>query len=271
MDVEPHRFLGIPVVTINQGLDSDENIKINKYLIGKHKECSCDALEGIEEKIKKHLDKLYAKHSNLQSVSSSCFKVKGNEIIETPCIVLYCSLKGYIPLEEEKFPECIENTPTDIREGYAVATGPADVNDPLGLGCSIGALGRGESGSLGVFTQNGIYQTGFISCAHVFFSYTDLKRNVENNRQELLIGEENVIRVRQPGGSIHDDSTDNVCGKVTSGWYGDISVIDPFTRKELDVTVDLATVQLTHRAPSVHLLRPEIDENIRNRSGKIKE
>ena len=265
------RFAGYRVVTINQelGLHEEDNIhahlKANTYIWEK------DELRSIETTIDQNTSTLFDRHSNLQAISSSRFKSQknGTLISACGCIVLYCSLKGYRPIGEEKFPRKIGNFSTDVREGYALSCGVREVNDPLGLGCSVGSLDRKVFGSVGPFIKKGLQSCpcGFISCAHVFFEYEDLHTLTQGCKCIINLNQRKYVV--QPGQE-NDNYTfkPEICGDIESGYYGDISTKDPITREPIDITVDMVVVRLLARQPGQYMTRPVVDAPFCNKNGK---
>lgn len=141
----------------------------------------------VEAAIQHHGERLFKNHSNLNVISGSAIKsMKSGSILKRkPCVVLYCSSKGYIPFDEDPFPKTLyvgkKDVDVDVREGY-FALCPAGItmsewNNPLRIGGSIGRKG-GLSGTLGPFVELSDGSLGFITCAHVFQN-DNPGRNVE--------------------------------------------------------------------------------------------
>jgi hypothetical protein len=141
---------------------------------------SSDAiLEEIKKCINKNADDLFQKHSNLNVILPSVMKSVGymsdkqkHEIKIEPCIALYVSVKGYIPLKETLFEKVIDGFPTDVLEGEfePYMGGPNDYHDHLKIGVAIHAnRGDQEVGTLGGFVEHPVHGLCGITCAHVVY------------------------------------------------------------------------------------------------------
>nr|XP_022306057.1 uncharacterized protein LOC111112658 isoform X2 [Crassostrea virginica] len=117
-------------------------------------------------------EKIYAKYSNVVGIDVSNFYSKHQEV--TPCIVLYCLDKDFIPLGEETLPRSLymstndpsksTEIPCDFREEI-IMFGSCNncLGDTFNLGCNIG--GPINGGSLGFFINSPF--KGFLTAAHV--------------------------------------------------------------------------------------------------------
>lgn len=117
-------------------------------------------------------EKIYAKYSNVVGIDVSNFYSKHQEV--TPCIVLYCLDKDFIPLGEENLPRSLymstndpsksTEIPCDFREEI-IMFGSCNncLGDTFNLGCNIG--GPINGGSLGFFINSPF--KGFLTAAHV--------------------------------------------------------------------------------------------------------
>ena len=125
-------------------------------------------------------------HSKLTMMSASCKISKcytGNSngtILNRQCVTLYVHVKGYIPLQEEPFPEELGNYPVDVREAVFtqfVGGRPNEYHENLRMGCAITARtenGHVFVGTLGGFLEHPPYGLCCITCAHVIC--TDLNK-----------------------------------------------------------------------------------------------
>lgn len=181
-------------------------------------------------------DDLLAKHSNITLLTISGIKSRGfsgskHLITVTPCVVVYCKVKGIVPFGEPIFPETIAGYPVDVREGTcSFASNPAG----LQLGQKIGPLRTLFAfGTLGGFVDlPESNTTGFITCAHVVCSHDILQRgNVQTYIQN------NCIEISDK--SI--DSTESI-GVVRKAVfrYG----------QDTQVSIDAALVEITSRNPT---------------------
>ena len=77
-----------------------------------------------------------------------------------------------IPYGESQFPKYIEGFPTDVREGYF----NFGSNQQIQIGKSILRRGIPKAGTIGGFVDLDHDQTGLITCAHTFYSLSELRR-----------------------------------------------------------------------------------------------
>jgi hypothetical protein len=110
---------------------------------------------------------LFENHSNLEVVSVSAHRSQrnGDKLTLEPCIVLYCSCKGVIPVGEKEFPTEINMVKTDVREGFfylfpndGFFKRATDKLDPLRIGASIGRKGMFNTGD-----RSNIYLSGYMN------------------------------------------------------------------------------------------------------------
>ncbi|KAK3598315.1 hypothetical protein CHS0354_029224 [Potamilus streckersoni] len=176
------QFLGLPI--IYRRFDEIEMEPLENRLNDEYQRVSFTKNDVVTVKllINEHGEYLFKMHSNLEAISASSIRSTKHGIIKQTSIVLYCRLKGVIPYGEELFPEELkvdeQRYPTDIREGFfSLGMIPAQrlpsnphphfVNNPLRMGCSIGASGFKFAGTLGPFVRIGANDIGFLTCAHV--------------------------------------------------------------------------------------------------------
>ncbi|OWF34502.1 hypothetical protein KP79_PYT03429 [Mizuhopecten yessoensis] len=190
--------------------------------------------------------RLWETHSNLNVIRIHSVTFRNNiETKEQPCVVLYCSSKGIVPLGEPDFPKRLEIDEHDsvvviVREGYfrrgsGYETQASDAyHNTLKMGCNIGRLNLEEgqqhlSGTLGPFVRNKNNEVGFLTCAHVLF-------NITNSSENFYFpgGASSTIEVTQPSPDIRTPSG-SACGIV------DKAIFDPGR----DTSIDVAVVQLT--------------------------
>ena len=230
-----------------------------------------ETVDLIEEAINKHSPVLYCNHSKLQSISASLIKSKnkGHTISHCPCIVLYCPLKGYIPLGETPFPSMIDNIPTDVRESYVSPISLENLHDPIGMGSEIGRKNLHKFGSVGIFVTNADNKVGFITSAHTFVDMKHIHEKLDDGQ----FSNEERLEIVQPS---HDEKRpllpEQVCGYIDKGcgWIrDDVKTKDPITGEEMDVGVDMAYVKLTSRAPETALSNPKVDQKILDSTGNI--
>ena len=230
-----------------------------------------EVVDLIEETINKHSQVLYCNHSKLQSISASLVKSKkkGNDICHCACIVLYCPLKGYIPLGETQFPSMIDNIPTDVRESYVSPMSLENLHDPIGMGSEIGRKNLHKFGSVGIFVTSADNKVGFITSAHTFVDIEHIHESLDDGQ----FNNEERIEIVQPS---HDEKKpllpEQVCGYIDKGcgWLkNDIKTKEPISGEEIHVGVDMAYVQLTSRAPQTALSNPKVEQTILDSTGNL--
>lgn len=230
-------YLGVKIRIQNPNIIDDEDSIIfetetkNNYAINQK------TLYLMEKVIQCNGDRLFQNHSNLNIISVSAAKLneKGEKKKE-PCIVLYCTTKDVIPINEEPFPHFLywnrKRFVTDIREGYfSLCPGgvtPRDWNNPLRSGASIGIKGDySQEATMGPFVQLRDGTLGFVTCAHLF-------NNVNKDLKTHVV---------QPSVAVFStpDITkeDKVCGYLVQ------SIFEP----NRDVSIDAALVKITSRVP----------------------
>ncbi|XP_021367569.1 uncharacterized protein LOC110459563 [Mizuhopecten yessoensis] len=206
-----------------------------------------------EKAIARNRDRLWRDHSNLNiiGVSPVIYRSNGANIIQKPCIVLYCSTKGVVPLDEPDFPKQLDiekddSIDVDVHEGYFLPGGYSSLpstsyHDVLKMGCDIGRstpVGdppRFLGGTLGPFVKFN-NKIGFLTCAHVLFGIAnptttlDYKYDV-NNKIEVVQPSSDTTTVNGPP---------KPCGHVKR------AIFNP----ELNPSIDAAVVELTDRLPN---------------------
>ncbi|XP_069115646.1 uncharacterized protein [Argopecten irradians] len=233
----------------------------NPYIYTKERKCNSTDSKTVsakdatraEKAISIYQEKLWAEHSNLNIISVSPVKYRNDEedIMDIPCISLYCSTKGVVPLGEPQFPTRLdigdgEYMDVDVHEGYFIRGGynslpSVNFHQKLKMGCNIGRSTLEKdihgnplpfiAGTQGPFVkfQNSI---GFLTCAHVLFAIPPTTPCLDYQRNAS-----NVVDIVQPS----VDSTNYVgfpCGQVHR------AIFNP----QLDPSVDVAVVELTDPA-----------------------
>lgn len=133
---------------------------------------------ALPDEIKIHLNKIinsqaetmYANFSTLTGLSVSTVRYKQGNLINDPCIVLYCLDKSLVPYGETKLPTSIGGYPCDKREGTFTFGSCADCRHANpGPGCSIGMPSDSYTGSAGFMVKSTVspHKTGFLTAAHV--------------------------------------------------------------------------------------------------------
>ncbi|WAR30317.1 hypothetical protein MAR_032859, partial [Mya arenaria] len=105
------------------------------------------------------------------SVKSQHFvkKEKKSDITQQLCIVLCVHAKGFIPIDEDQFPDNYKGIPTDVMEGsftsFCKTANEKHAN--LRMGCEIQRKVNEVTGTLGGFIEHPEYGTCGIISAHV--------------------------------------------------------------------------------------------------------
>ncbi|XP_062615596.1 uncharacterized protein LOC134277293 isoform X2 [Saccostrea cucullata] len=132
---------------------------------------------------------LLMKHTNITLISfsqviSRAYGKKNANIVHSPCVVIYCRVKGIVPLGEEEFPRKIDGHPIDVREGFCEFA-----VDAIRAGDKVTSEKREGTGTLGAFVDYAeSRKNAFITCAHVLYPINELnerlktlsKKNVKN-------------------------------------------------------------------------------------------
>lgn len=123
--------------------------------------------------IKDKAEKLLANHSTVVGLGISKVRQEGNEIVNEPCIAVYCLDETLRPYGENQLPMYLEGFRLDIREDYVMLGHCRNCeNQNPHPGCDIGRPSCVSAGSIGFLvgkSHNEIFQTesGFLTAAHV--------------------------------------------------------------------------------------------------------
>ncbi|XP_062572944.1 uncharacterized protein LOC134234912 [Saccostrea cucullata] len=214
-------------------------------IVRSHREVSTEAKSLLTHELKSHskildikdgeITNLLKSHSNITLISTSSVRSKKygtalQEVEYTPCIVIYCMIKGVIPDGESKFPSEIGGHPVDVREGFCSFANNAK---PLQIGDKIYSDKSMQYGTLGGFVDIDTNSKGFITCAHVLCPVEILERGNHSHyfrRQEHYVFD-----------TSKNESRDEPIGTVLRG------VIDHNDPNK--VSVDAAIVKITTRCP----------------------
>ena len=165
------RICNIPVCFFWEVEGNKENESINKYL--NKVSHNHENLPGISSE---DADRLFKSHRNLNMIASSPiisvgFSSKTHRFLARPCIVLYCDKKGMIPKGDTQFPNEINGTPTDVREGFCKFA--SDIS--LQIGSSVTREPGGtQYGTIGGFVDVPGGFKAAITCAHALYTIQDL-------------------------------------------------------------------------------------------------
>ena len=145
--------------------------------------------------IRNKAEKLLANHSTVVALGISNVRQKGNEIVNEPCIAVYCLDETLRPYGENHLPIYLEGCRLDIREDYVMLGHCQNCkNQNPNPGCDIGRPSCVSAGSMGFLVgksqNNRIIQTesGFLTAAHV--AIKDFLSMYESNSllTEIAIG-----------------------------------------------------------------------------------
>ncbi|XP_060585757.1 uncharacterized protein LOC132741571 [Ruditapes philippinarum] len=155
-----------------------------------------ETFEKLRKCINDNAKDILERHSNINVILPSFVKSVGYEtgqhnIKQVPCIALYVTVKGCIPLNETPFEKNVNGFPTDVLEGKfePFMNGPNEYHEHLKIGLAIhanvlstnGVLG----GTLGGFIDHSTHGLCGITCAHVVYSPAELME-MKDKRQCCL-------------------------------------------------------------------------------------
>ncbi|XP_053391008.1 uncharacterized protein LOC128553847 isoform X2 [Mercenaria mercenaria] len=154
---------------------SREDTEVMQHSLYKSKKLTSDESERLSCIINKYAETLMGKHKYLSVITASAVRSEhygkaNREIKPETCIIMYVdSVKGKIPLGEDRFPEDLDGVTVDVREGgfcTAVNITADGVHETLRMGCKISAV-QDQYGTLGGFIDHPEYGLCGFSCAHV--------------------------------------------------------------------------------------------------------
>ncbi|WAR30319.1 hypothetical protein MAR_032861, partial [Mya arenaria] len=148
-----------------------------------HENVSIDNQTKVKRCLSDISQKLLTRHKYLSvitasSVKSRCFdkKEKKSDITQQLCIVLCVHAKGFIPIDEDEFPDNYNGIPTDVMEGsfksYCKTANEKHAN--VRMGCEIQRKGTKVTGTLGGFIEHPEYGMCGIISAHVALHLDEL-------------------------------------------------------------------------------------------------
>ncbi|KAL3855569.1 hypothetical protein ACJMK2_014776 [Sinanodonta woodiana] len=233
----------------------------------RHMKCELtpELCDLVNQAITIHGEGLFAEHSNLEAISSSgILSSKSRGLVQEPCVILYCRVKGIIPFGEMPFPTRLKvnediSIAVDVREGYFSSHSDSQNNDqenafhhknnqlkePLRMGCSIGPAGRCESGTIGPFVKISSDRIGFLTCAHVVFCDSELIDLANITQTDQILKD----IVQPPNGDVsaqHYQENLRLCGRVFNAMFrGDWS---PSSADKFGI--DAAVIEITSRFPN---------------------
>ena len=172
---ECKQFGNVKLQFVDTGKKSEEMLQ-KKQNIKKH-EISAPSIDPntrntLNKTIKDKAEKLLANHSVVVGLGISKVRQERNEIVNEPCIAVYCLDETLRPYGENHLPIYLEGCRLDIREDYVMLGHCQNCkNQNPNPGCDIGCcVSDGSMGFLvGKSQNNRIIQTesGFLTAAHV--------------------------------------------------------------------------------------------------------
>ena len=154
----------------------------------------------INEIVRKKGKEIYAKYSSVFGIDASNILTNRQDVLETPCIVLYCLDESLVPFGENPLPKSIGGFPCDIRVDLVMFGSCRSENcEALNPGCDIGSLHF--AGSAG-FLVNAPYE-GFLTAAHVARnkeSLIDIYKEESANFDDTKGSDEEIMH---PSGSVY--------------------------------------------------------------------
>lgn len=234
----PKQFCQLPIISIRKDdtLSSEGSTVYSKSITasGSLHLPENTKVSSVEAK------KLFTKHSKLTLICKSFRKSEvfknwtPDFILDVPCVQLYCSVKGYIPIGEDHFPNELCGLPTEILQGTPSLMANLKVGDKIGTD-------NYKMGTLGGFVKvRG--DVCFLTCLHVFLSAEDLASD-----NISLDDDAGVIVKCYTTGSITGQ------GQMTSYECGKIREIAFEMDNERETSIDAALITLRDRC--------QIDEN----------
>lgn len=200
----------------------------------------------IDKIIRERATEIYKNHSDVFGLKISNVRSVGGELIEDPCIVIYCLDKSFIPANENKLPTEIDGFKCDIRENIIMFGGGGN------LGSSIGTPYDVKFGSIGFFAKSNVTSdipaSGFLTAAHVAITELDRLHDEKalltkcKSRKHCEFAKERHLII-QPAWPYSDSCTpigevaESFCGNYKSHadgkWYGiDAAFINTYPPKQ---------------------------------------
>ncbi|XP_060072928.1 uncharacterized protein LOC132552757 [Ylistrum balloti] len=201
----------------------------------------------VDKAIEQENETLWNNHSNIRGILSSPVKYQKGQFLLTPCVVIVCSFKSFIPNGESNFPSKIyvkgESVPVDVdvREGFfkLVVNNPIGKHVPLKMGGNIGTNdGTTRHGTIGPLVEY-MDRLCFITCAHVMYSEEECWQPRNTHQAGVLCQRSGLHSQRsterlafQP---VKESEGDLECGRVVCWDYA----------LERRTSIDIAIVEIT--------------------------
>ncbi|XP_021340525.1 uncharacterized protein LOC110441647 [Mizuhopecten yessoensis] len=259
------QFAGIKVIFRNPKQVNDEAMRIaNSEEMRSLNTHNIRGMQYAEKAIQVHGTRLMQSHSNINALGVSHLRFrKGSKdlkLAETTLVVIYCSSKGFRPIQEDAFPHwlLVDDIAVliDVREGFfeiaprsysPIASSHFHSKLKMGCECDVEDGGKRRGGTIGPFVKihsiEGGVLDGFLTCAHVAYGVKDGEDSYVydeiNTLTKLQVNQPAVDNFSNPRPII---TFDRKCGKTYRGTFG--VTVD-------GVTVDAAVVAVQdNRMPS---------------------
>jgi hypothetical protein len=246
------------VVTKESTREKDTSLWGFDILLVSENECSSEALALLQHEQNEYdptfineneVSDLLNDHSNISLINISNVRSTGfyTDMLQTEneqTLVIYCHVKGVIPLGERGFPRNVSGYPVDVREGTCSLAVRG-----LRMSETISADNCAKRGTLGGFVDlQSPPRKAFITCAHVVLPTNAL----QTQSAKEYIRRREIARVY--------DKEKNEIGKITH------AVFD--SGQPTKVSVDAALVEITDRNPSDGYFDDVFSEYQLNGAGK---
>ncbi|XP_062573717.1 uncharacterized protein LOC134235594 [Saccostrea cucullata] len=196
----------------------------NESLTKRHS-ISMDKEKHINIIIQEERESIFAKHSNVIAIGMSPIKYSGDQIVQEPCIAIYCLDTNLIPFGEEEIPKFLRDIPCDILEDF-ILFGSCENCQTLDHGCSIGKKGEKSSGTLGFFVKrknNSLDSSkGFLTASHVALNGNIINTLLEKRLSDSDFRNE-VFEIVHP--SFEDSNASKVIGNVKDSFFGNYNSV----------------------------------------------
>ena len=251
----PTEFKGLQLTFVE--LECEESSSLYREDLEALKMCKESEIAEAKTEIKENTTRMFSMHSNLVFIDVSAFKSSGfgtsaARLEEQLTIVIYCRIKGHIPLGEQEFPRKLGKFKTDIRMGMLFSASlPTEHHDNLRAGCCISGI-EPFCSTLGAFFKlPGNNKFHSWSCAHGFIpsDYLKTEKTFANLQQHLFNTPVYQPRRGQRGES--DEFGKIVLAKIREGGQENGSIKSG---------VDGVIIQISNREP-INGLFPDDQQN----------
>ncbi|KAL3855567.1 hypothetical protein ACJMK2_014774 [Sinanodonta woodiana] len=270
VDKSMQYFYDLKVIYRDYNTTDEESASARAFERNVKSDLTLEHCDFINEAITIHGEGIFADHSNLEAISSSgIISSKSRGLVQEPCVILYCRVKGIIPFGEVPFPKRLRvnekvSIAVDVREGFFSSHADSNphqentvrhkckqLTDPLKMGSSVGSAGSPASGTIGPFVKINSDKIGFLTCAHVVFSESELI-DLSNRTQTSSKAKAIVQPPDNDSSAAQYQHNHRLCGKVLhamfhGGWSPSSAEI---------FGIDAAVIEITSRFPDAGAFVP---------------